>query len=89
MFKDHPNYSLEQLGSITAPTLVMAGDRDFLISLDQTLAIYKAIPKSELCILPGANHVVSVDSPELSTSLILDFLVRRGNNKPTLSGQNS
>ncbi|MDB5082276.1 MAG: alpha/beta hydrolase fold protein [Chloroflexi bacterium] len=80
MFRTNPAYSLTQLGGITSPTLVLAGDRDFIISLDQTIDIYKAIPESELCILPATNHVITMERPELSTTIILDFLTRRGNN---------
>jgi len=44
-----------QLAKITAPTLVIAGDRD-AIRVEHTLELYHAIPKAQLLIVPGTGH---------------------------------
>lgn len=80
MWLSNPNFSPAQMSRVITPTLVMAGDRDYGIALDQTLEIYKAISRSELCILPDTGHAVFRDSPEISKTIMLDFLKRHGDN---------
>lgn len=38
------------------PTLVCVGDRDKLVSLEESHRLSKAIPKGELLVLPGVSH---------------------------------
>ena len=73
-----PNYTLEQLGQIAAPTLLIAGERDNFGHLDQQVAMRRAIPRAELCIAPIAGHFVMNDQPELFQLVALDFLRRAG-----------
>jgi pimeloyl-ACP methyl ester carboxylesterase len=73
-----PNYTLEQLGRIAAPTLLIAGERDNFGHLDQQVAMRRAIPRAELCIAPVAGHFVMNDQPELFQLVALDFLRRTG-----------
>jgi pimeloyl-ACP methyl ester carboxylesterase len=71
-----PDFTIEQLGQITAPTLLIAGERDRFGHLDQQVAMRRAIPRSELCIAPVAGHYVINDQPELFQLVALDFLRR-------------
>jgi pimeloyl-ACP methyl ester carboxylesterase len=73
MVSTQPNITVEQLGRIGAPTLVLAGDDD-IISLEHTSALFRAIPNSELAIVPGTSHALMMEKPELVNRLILDFL---------------
>ena len=50
-----PNLTAEQLGRITTPTMVVAGDRDF-IQIEHTAALFRAIPDAQLCVVPGTGH---------------------------------
>ncbi|HSS68964.1 MAG TPA: alpha/beta hydrolase [Nocardioidaceae bacterium] len=50
-----PNITADQLGRIKTPTLVIAGDRDF-IQIEHTAALFRAIPDAQLCVLPGTGH---------------------------------
>jgi pimeloyl-ACP methyl ester carboxylesterase len=77
--KDIP---LEELSRIEAPTLVLAGDDD-MITLEHTIALFRAIPNSELAVVPGTSHTVLMEKPELINRLILDFLEKEP--VPTLS----
>lgn len=58
-----PNIPVARLKSISAPTLVMAGDKD-VIRDAHTLEIFHAIPQAHLCIFPGATHLVPAEDPE-------------------------
>jgi pimeloyl-ACP methyl ester carboxylesterase len=55
MWLVEPNLTAEQLGRITSPTLVVAGDRD-LVQIEHTAALFRAIPDAQLCVLPGTGH---------------------------------
>ncbi len=70
----HPNLTEEQLHSIQAPTLVMAGDHDIIIDT-HTLRLYHALPHSELCIIPGGTHGFLLRKPDLANTIIKDFLL--------------
>jgi len=68
-----PTISLAALNGIVARTLVLAGDDD-LVSLEHTIALYRAIPNSELAVVPGTSHFLLREKTELVNRLILDFL---------------
>jgi pimeloyl-ACP methyl ester carboxylesterase len=76
MWHVEPNFTLEQIGQIAAPTLLIAGERDGFGHIDQQVAMRRAIPRSELCILPAAGHAVMNDQPDLFRLAALDFLRR-------------
>jgi pimeloyl-ACP methyl ester carboxylesterase len=46
----------KQLGDITAPTLVIHGDKDPLITPSGGRATAKAIPSARLMLVPGMGH---------------------------------
>jgi pimeloyl-ACP methyl ester carboxylesterase len=71
-----PDLTLEQLAEIDAPTLLIAGERDGFGHVDQQVAMRRAIPHAELCILPAAGHDVLNDQPELFRLAVLGFLSR-------------
>ena len=67
-----PNIDPKRLSAITAPTLVLAGDRD-VIRDEHTLAIYRHIANSQLAILPNSTHMVPYDDPEMFNSTVFRF----------------
>jgi pimeloyl-ACP methyl ester carboxylesterase len=71
-----PDLTLDQLAEIEMPTLLIAGERDGFGHIDQQVAMRRAIPRAELCILPAAGHDVLNDQPELFRLAALDFLRR-------------
>jgi pimeloyl-ACP methyl ester carboxylesterase len=73
MISTQPNITFEQLGRVSAPTLVIAGDDD-MITLEHTSALFRAIPNSELAVVPGTSHALVMEKPELVNRLVLDFL---------------
>ncbi len=50
------NYSIDDLRKITAPALILVGDRDEGVPVEQAVEMYRTIPKAELAILPNADH---------------------------------
>ncbi len=63
----------EQLATIRAPTLVMAGEDD-VVRPEHTREIARLSPHARLCILPGTPHSTFSSRPDLVNPLILSFL---------------
>ncbi|PXX58832.1 pimeloyl-ACP methyl ester carboxylesterase [Nocardia tenerifensis] len=73
MGREGPTLTVEELAAITSPTLVVAADDD-AVSLEHTIALYRAIPNSELAIVPGTSHLLIVEKPAEVYRLIGIFL---------------
>lgn len=58
---DH-GYSLESLSEITQSTLIICGDRDPLVPLQDLVAMYNAMPNADLWVIPHASHVTSTNT---------------------------
>ncbi len=63
----------ELLGSITVPTLVVAGEEDGLIPPLDMHELAAAISGSEFVIVPGAGHLPPIERPEAFTEILLGF----------------
>jgi len=63
------------LAAIRQPVLVMAGDQD-LVRLEHTMAIYQALPRAQLFILPDTGHGTFDTRVGLVNSVLLEFLAR-------------
>jgi pimeloyl-ACP methyl ester carboxylesterase len=72
LLRKQPNIPTQRLKSLSAPTLVMAGDKD-VIRDEHTLEIFHAIPKAHLCIFPGAIHMIPWDNPALFNETVEKF----------------
>lgn len=68
-----PDYADAQLTSITEPALVITGDRDGA-SVDDSLRLYRLLPRGELAVLPNAGH--GAGERPLFWELVKDFLAR-------------
>jgi pimeloyl-ACP methyl ester carboxylesterase len=51
-----PNFSREQLATISAETLIVFGDRDPLYPVSLAVDLYEAIPRSWLWVVPNGGH---------------------------------
>ena len=67
-----PALTLDDLATLTMPTLVILGDDDE-VQLEHAIAMYRALPDGELAVLPRASHGVAVEKPALFAQLIRDF----------------
>lgn len=62
------------LPKITAPTLVVWGERDPLVPLPLGRLLAEKIPHAALEVIPRAGHVVMVDAPARFNALLLEFM---------------
>jgi pimeloyl-ACP methyl ester carboxylesterase len=60
--------------SITTPALLMLGDRDKMVTLEETLAVYKTLPNAKLGVLPGTPHPIDQVDTGLLAFLIKGFV---------------
>lgn len=67
-----PNMTLEELGTITCPVLVVNGD-DEPFSPHHGVDLYQALPNSRLAIIPGSPHATHKVKPHLLYPIIKDF----------------
>jgi non-heme chloroperoxidase len=63
-----------RLGSILVPTLLVWGDQDSLIPLDQQDALLNAIPYAQLIVYPGTGHAVHWEQPARAASDVVAFV---------------
>jgi len=70
---NYPQLDYKNLGVISSPTLIMAGDKD-VIKHTHTVQMYEAIPNAQLAILPNETHYMPSENAALFNRLVLDFL---------------
>ncbi|MET3962167.1 3-oxoadipate enol-lactonase [Marmoricola sp. OAE513] len=64
----------DEVGSITAPTLVIVGTEDLATPVAKAQAIASAIKNSRLDILTGVGHVSTLEDPARVNALMTEFL---------------
>ncbi len=53
---DDMNFTPSSLAGITASTLIVYGDRDFLYPVEMAVGMYRSIPRSALWVVPNGGH---------------------------------
>ena len=72
LIRSEPEVVISDLAAITAPTLVLQGDRDD-VRVEHSAAVAAAIHGARLAVVPG-THALPMESPELVNALLVDFL---------------
>jgi pimeloyl-ACP methyl ester carboxylesterase len=75
MIDAEPELDLATLGTVSAPTLVLQGDRDE-VTLEHGAAVAAAVGNARLAVLPG-THALPLELPGVVNALLIAFL--RGN----------
>ena len=63
----------EKLAKVKNEVLVSIGDRDKMVSLEETIAAYRAIEGASLLVLPGTKHPIEKVDIHRITSELADF----------------
>lgn len=67
---ERPLLGPEAFGRIECPVRLMVGDRDATVSLEETVAAYRALKAGELEVLPGTAHAIEkVDAGRVAGAL--------------------
>ena len=75
LLTNEPHIDPKLLNSITAPTLVLAGDHDLILDT-HTLEIFHHLPNAQLGIFPDSTHMVPYDDPGRFNDAVERFLQR-------------
>ena len=62
----------DQLGSVSAPTLVVVGEEDFMREPAEALAA--AIAGADLVVVPKAGHMLPIEQPDALAEAVAGFL---------------
>jgi pimeloyl-ACP methyl ester carboxylesterase len=68
--------SYNRLPQIQAPTLILHGDRDAIIPVENAYLLKERIPGAELRVFPGAAHLFTFEFPEESAEAVVEFLAK-------------
>lgn len=71
--KDNP-LKPEDYTTITTPAMLLLGDRDKMVTLDETLAVYKALPNARMGMLPNTPHPVEQVDVAMLSFMVGSFL---------------
>lgn len=77
LWGSEPDIDPADLAGVTAPSLIIAGDRD-AIRTDHTVLIAESIPGAQLCIVPGTTHGLIDQKPDFITFVVRQFLESSG-----------
>jgi 3-oxoadipate enol-lactonase len=66
----------DKLGSVQCPVQIIVGDKDVGTPVAMSEAIHRAIPSSELVVIPDASHLSNLEQPGVFNSALLKFLAR-------------
>lgn len=65
------------LAKIQCPTMIVAGELDFLCGPAQANPIAEAIAEARLEVIPDCGHIPSAEAPAAYREMVLDFLSRQ------------
>ena len=63
----------EDYSGIATPSLIMLGDKDKMVTLEETLAVYKALPNGRMAMLPATQHPIEQSNTEALAFLLNQF----------------
>ncbi len=67
-----------ELGRITAPTLVMAGQHDWICPPEFSEEIARLIPGTELRLFENSSHTIRADEPQALLEALTSFVIGTG-----------
>lgn len=70
---NNPLLGLEEYGHIQSRIQLMVGDKDAMVSLEETLEAAKNIPEARFAVLPQTKHPLEQVRPQLLMDLMKDF----------------
>jgi len=70
---DNPPLQKEDFETIENEVLLLVGDRDKMVSLEETIDTYKLLKMGRLCVLPSTSHPIELLNIQTTSFLIRDF----------------
>jgi pimeloyl-ACP methyl ester carboxylesterase len=66
----------EQIETVQTPALVIVGDRDEHVPVEEAVRLYRWLPNAELAILPGTSHMRPLFDAATFADCVTDFMRR-------------
>ena len=73
--RDRPDRT-PRLGEIRCPTAIVAGAEDAVIAVEEAEAMQRAIPGSQLTVLPRVGHLSNLEAPDAFDAVLRGLLAR-------------
>jgi pimeloyl-ACP methyl ester carboxylesterase len=64
----------DRVGTLSMPKLLFWGDKDNVIPFDNSQLVRAALPGIQFHVIPDCGHMPNVETPELFTKLLIEFL---------------
>lgn len=77
MWISYEGLTVGDMARIHVPTLVLVGDQEEFIPVEDAVLFYRALPNAELAILPGSDHMRAVFEPTCVIPILVDFIERQ------------
>jgi pimeloyl-ACP methyl ester carboxylesterase len=75
VLRDRPD-AADVVASFSGPLVVVVGEDDELLGVDEARAVAESAPDGEVEIVPDAGHIVSLDRPDRFNEILRAFLER-------------
>ncbi|MBB4806299.1 pimeloyl-ACP methyl ester carboxylesterase [Chryseobacterium defluvii] len=69
----NPPLNESSFSGIDVPVQIMIGDKDNMVTLDESIKAYRNIPNAKLAVLPDTKHTMDKVRSKLLTDLMKDF----------------
>lgn len=76
LWRDYPGLSSDEFRRITRPALVLVGDRDDGVPVEDAVAMYRALPNAELAVRAHGTHSLPWQQPAWFVETVTEFLSR-------------
>ncbi|MDQ3880932.1 MAG: alpha/beta hydrolase, partial [Chloroflexota bacterium] len=73
IWQNEPRHELSEVADLRTPTLLMIGDDDD-VTIEHVAAVRRTMPDAQLAVVPGTDHGLMFEKPDLVNRLLLDFL---------------
>lgn len=61
------------ISTINIPVRIMVGDKDSMVTLEESMETYRSLPNASLAVLPDTKHPIDKVRPALLLNLMKDF----------------
>lgn len=69
----HSPLQVAHFNSVQIPCLLLVGDRDTTVSIGETMAVYKQVPKCQFGVVPESAHAIEKTDIKTISYFILNF----------------
>ncbi|MDQ1855446.1 alpha/beta fold hydrolase [Chryseobacterium sp. WLY505] len=59
--------------TISTPVQIMVGDKDHMVTLEESMRVYRSLSNAKLAVLPDTKHPMDKVRPDLLLNLLKDF----------------